>query len=52
MAHYRVQYTISEVYETIIEADSQEQARYLFDNDDYNEGQRIDAWTEYDIFED
>ena len=54
MAKYRIQYTISEVYETFIEADSQEQARYLFDNGDYNQedGDRIDAWTEYDIFED
>ena len=50
MAHYRIQYIISEVYETVIEADSAEQAKYLFDDGDYNEedGDRIDAWTKFD----
>ena len=44
MPVYRVQYTISEVYEVLVSADSMDEAFSIVESNECDSGTRIDSW--------
>ena len=46
MSVYRVQYTISEVYEVLVSADSEIEAFSIVESNECDSGTRIDSWLD------